>query len=321
MGVKKTLVSKDIDRITEELRTLSDAAKTTSIYALQCYSETKTRFHQYLDVVKEMGFKSVFFEQFHLTDQSTLRKMGKSTQAYIMLSPQSHDPIVSKLSGSGNYTMAEMEEWITRALDAGIAGILVWFFIGMPQQTPRSVLETVSYSQSLLKRFGGKKVIPLICPMAPFLDPGSRFFEEPHKHGYRIFHKTLEEHRNAMVEPLWYRRLNYETEWMSRRDIQDITYEAIARLVTFKGEVGILPRSFCDAISTTIDETKFLSNEIERALQLGGNLPVDLRNAIRSYNRRILAYTSDQIVPIPRPLGNRWFDDFTIPSSMINELS
>jgi clorobiocin biosynthesis protein CloN6 len=321
MGVDKTLVQKDNQRIIDELRTMGEAAKTTSIYALQCYSETKARLHQYLDGVKEMGYKSVFFEQFHLTPSDTLEKMGGSTQAYIMLSPESHDLVISKLAGRGNYTMAEMEAWIPKALDAGIAGVMVWFFIGMPEQTPQSVLETVAYSESLLKKFQGQNVLPLICPMVPFLDPGSRFFEEPHKHGYRIFHRTLEEHRQAMLEPVWFKRLNYETRWMSRRELQDITYEAIARLVTIKGELGILPSSFCEAILATIDETKSLLTQIERALELDGSLPPDLRDTIRIYNRKILAYSSDQIIPIPRPFGGRWFDDFTIPSNMIEGLA
>jgi len=321
MQVNKTLIQKDNARIIDELRTMGDAAKTTSIYALQCYSETKDRMHQYLDGVKEMGYRSVFFEQFHLTPRDTLEKMGRSTQAYVMLSPESHDPVISKLAGRGTYSMAEMEAWIPKALDAGIAGVMIWFFIGMPQQTPQSVLETVAYSESLLKKFGGKNVLPLICPMVPFLDPGSRFFEEPHKHGYRIFYRTLEEHRQAMLEPLWYKRLNYETLWMSRRELQDVTYEAIARLVSIKGELRVLPSSFCQAILNTIEETKSLLAQIERALELDGELPPDLRDTIRTYNRKILAYSSDQIIPIPRPFGGRWFDDFTIPSSMIEELT
>jgi clorobiocin biosynthesis protein CloN6 len=299
---------------------MGDAAKTTSIYALQCYSEPKSRFHEYLDAVREMGYRSVSFEEYHLTPQDTLEKMGKSTQAYIMLSPESHDPVISKLAGRGNYSMAQMEEWIPKALDAGIAGVMVWFFIGMPQQTPQSVLDTVAYSEKLLKKFHGQNVLPLICPMVPFLDPGSRLFEEPHKHGYRIFHRTLKEHRQAMLEPLWFKRLNYETEWMSRRELQDVTYEAISRLVTIKGELGILPPSFCKAILATIDETQALLVEMERALELDNRLPADLKSAIRSYNRKILAYSSDQIIPTPRPFGGRWFDDFTVPSSMLKDL-
>jgi clorobiocin biosynthesis protein CloN6 len=270
--------------------------------------------------VKEMGYRSVSFEEYHLTPVDTLKKMGKSTQAYIMLSPESHDPVISKLAGRGNYSMAEMEDWIPKALDAGIAGIMVWFFIGMPEQTPQSVLDTVAYSEALLKKFHGQNVLPLICPMVPFLDPGSRLFEEPHKHGYHIFHRTLQEHRQAMLEPLWFKRLNYETRWMSRRELQDVTYEAIARLVSIKGELGVLPPSFCKAVLSTIDETKSLLVQMERALELDNKLPSDLKEAIRTYNRKILAYSSDQIIPTPRPFGGRWFDDFTVPSSMLKDL-
>jgi len=320
MGINKTLVSKNNNRIIDELRTMGDISRNTSIYALQCYSETKARLHQFLDGVKEMGYKSVFFETFHLYDQDTLEKMRQSTEAYIMLSPQSHDPVISKLAGRGTYTMAEMETWIARALDAGIAGIMIWFFIGMPQQTSDSVLDSIAYSTHLLHKFRGKRVLPLICPMVPFLDPGSRFFEEPHKHGYRIFHKTLEEHRQAMVDPIWATRLNYETEWMSRRQIQDVTYESITRLVTAKGALGVLPEGLCKLVLKTIDETRFLLAEMEHAIELDGKFPMDLRDAIRVYNRKILAYSSDQIIPIPRPFGGRWYDDFTVPSSMIQEI-
>lgn len=320
MGVKKTLISKDMPRVIDELGSLADAARRTSIYALQCYSETRARMGQFLDAVRELGFRSVFFEQFHLTPEDILAKMGRSTQSYIMLSPESHDPVISKLAGRGTYTMAEMEAWIPRALDAGIAGVMVWFFIGMPRQTPQSVLDTVAYSESLLRKFRGKNVLPLICPMVPFLDPGSRFFEEPDRHGYRIFHRTFAEHREAMIEPLWHRRLNYETAWMSRRQIQDITYEAIARLVRIKAELGVLPSSICRAVLATVDETTALLREMERALGRDGRLPGDLRDVIRAYNRKILAYSSDQIIPMPRPFGGRWFDDFTIPSSLIEEL-
>ena len=319
MEVRKTLIQKDHDLVVEELRTMGEAAKRTSIYALQCYSEGKGRMHAYLDAVKEVGYNSVSFEQFNLTPPDTLKKMGESTDAYIMLSPESHDPKISAAAGRGTYTMEQMEEWIPRALDAGVKGVMVWFFIGMPYQDRQSVMDTVAYSERLIRKFGGWKALPLICPMVPFLDPGCRFFEEPEQHGYRIFHRTLEEHRQAMVEPLWHRRLNYETRWLDRRQLQDVSYEAIARLVEIKGEYGVLPSEFCQAILKTIDETRQLLGEMEKALLLDGKLPVDLRDQIRSYNRKILAYSSDQIIPMRRPFGGRWFDDATVPRQMIEE--
>jgi clorobiocin biosynthesis protein CloN6 len=155
--------------------------------------------------------------------------------------------------------------------------------------------------------------------MVPFLDPGCRFFEEPEQHGYRIFHRTLEEHRQAMVEPLWHRRLNYETRWLDRRQLQDVSYEAIARLVEIKGEYGVLPDDFCRAILATITETRQLLGEMERALLLDGKLPASLREEVRTYNRKILAYSSDQIIPVKRPFGGRWFDDVTVPRQMIED--
>jgi clorobiocin/coumermycin A biosynthesis protein CloN6/CouN6 len=320
MGVRKTLIQKDNDLIIEELRTMSEAAKHTSIYALQCYSENKVRMHRYLDAVKEIGYSSVSFEQFNLTPLDTLKKMGESTAAYIMLSPESHDPIISAAAGRGTYTMEQMEDWIPRALDAGVKGVMVWFFIGMPYQDRQSVMDTIAYSERLIRKFGGWSALPLICPMVPFLDPGCRFFEEPERHGYRIFHRTLEEHRRAMVEPLWHRRLNYETRWLSRRQLQDVSYDAIARLVEIKGEHGVLPPTFCRAILETIDETRQLLSEMERALELDGRLPDHLRDDVRSYNRKILAYSSDQIIPVRRPFGGRWFDDVTVPREMIEDL-
>jgi clorobiocin biosynthesis protein CloN6 len=320
MGVHKTLVQKDHDLIIEELRTMKEAAKHTSIYALQCYSENKVRMHRYLDAVKEIGYKSVFFEQFNLTPPDTLAKMGESTSAYIMLSPESHDPKISAAAGRGTYTMEQMEDWIPRALGAGVKGIMVWFFIGMPYQDPQSVRDTVAYSERLIRKFGGWDALPLICPMVPFLDPGCRFFEEPEQHGYQIFYRTLEEHRQAMVEPLWSRRLNYETRWLDRRQLQDVSYEAIARLVEVKGEYGVLPSEICHAILKTIDETRQLLGEMERALLLDGALPAALRNEMRSYNRKILAYSSDQIIPVRRPFGGRWFDDVTVPRQMIDDI-
>jgi clorobiocin/coumermycin A biosynthesis protein CloN6/CouN6 len=320
MGVRKTLITKGMQHVADELRSMGDAASKTGIYALQCYSESKARLYEYLDVVKEMRYKTVNFELFRLPDEETVGRMASSTRAFVNLSPESHDPVISKLAGRGTYTMKEMEDWIERAVDRGIAGVMVWFFIGMPRQTRQSVMETVGYCESLIKKFRGKNVVPLLCPMVPFLDSGSRFFEEPDAHGYHIFHRTLEEHRQALVAPIWHERLNYCTDWLSRRDIQEVSYEAIAELVRAKGEIGQLPGSWCKAVLASIEQTKDLLAEIEHAVKKGG-LNGDLRQQITAYNRKILAFSSDQIIPTRRPFGGRWFDDVTIPPEMIAELT
>jgi hypothetical protein len=66
--------------------------------------------------------------------------------------------------------------------------------------------------------------------MGPFLDPGSRIFEAPEQFGYRMFARSLEDHRRLLVEPSWERILSYETQWMTRAELVDATYDAAEKL-------------------------------------------------------------------------------------------
>jgi len=80
------------------------------------------------------------------------------------------------------------------ALDAGVQRLDLFFMVGLKMQTYESVMETVEYSRRMLKKMadrGDNRLIPFISPLAPFLDPGSRAFEEPEKHGYNLFARTL----------------------------------------------------------------------------------------------------------------------------------
>lgn len=74
----------------------------------------------------------------------------------ITLSPESHDIRISKLSGRGTYTNEELERWMVRALELGIRNIDVGYFMGMPEQDEKSIMETVEYCVRLVKLFKGK---------------------------------------------------------------------------------------------------------------------------------------------------------------------
>ena len=104
-----------------------------------------------------------------------------------------------------------------------------------------SVRDTVEYCGHLFK-LGDKRLSCFISPMGPFIDPGSRGFEEPERFGYRLFARTLEEHRQLLVQPTWEHILNYETKWMTRRELVDATYDAAERLNELKVEHGRLSK-------------------------------------------------------------------------------
>lgn len=182
---------------------------------------------------------------------------------------ESHDPKVRRAFGKG-YSNEEIEATIRDALEAGCQRLDIFFMIGLPQQTPRSVMETINYSEALLQRFGGDgRLHPYIAPLAPFLDPGSRAFEEPQKHGYRLFYRTLEEHRQAFLLPSWKYILNYETEWMSREEIVDTTYEALLRMSRVKREYGLIDAQEARGAEERIRQAQELIEEIDRLSEIG----------------------------------------------------
>jgi hypothetical protein len=125
---------------------------------------------------------------------------------------------------------------------------------------------TAEYCRQLLTRFDDNRLLPFITPLAPFLDPGSRAFENPERYGYRLFRRTLEEHRQALEAPTWKHTLNYETSWMSRADIVESTYEAGLRLTRLKAERGIISEAVAQDIEDRVGKARGLMAEIDRLL-------------------------------------------------------
>jgi B12-binding domain/radical SAM domain protein len=159
-------------------------------------------------------------------------------------SPESHDEKVRRATGKF-YTNEEMEKSIRFALDSGCSKFDVFFMIGLPQQTPASVMETIDYCEYLMKTFG-RRLNPFISPLAPFLDPGSIAFEKADEVGYRVFCKNLEDYRKALLAPSWKYTLSYETKWMTRDDIVESSYQAGLRLNRLKEHFGLLEKETAD---------------------------------------------------------------------------
>ena len=183
-------------------------------------------------------------------------------------SVESHDPAVRRAFGKG-YSNEGVEATIRHALEAGCQRLDIFFMIGLPKQTPRSVMETIDYCQTLLERLGTDgRLHPFIAPLAPFLDPGSAAFEEPERHGYRLFYRTLEEHRQALLLPSWKYILNYETRWMKRSEIVEATYEAQLRLSRLKAAYGLISGEEHLATEERIAKAKELVRRIDRLLEI-----------------------------------------------------
>lgn len=199
----------------------------------------------------------------------------------VEISPESHDPKIRRSFGK-RYDNAELEQTITILLDNGCRRVDLFFMIGLPYQDHTSVMATIDYCGELLARFGtNRQLLPMISPLAPFIDPGSLIFETPERYGYRIFHRTLAEHRRASLAPSWEFTLNYETRWMTRREIVQATYDAGEAMVSLKERYGLLSLDQAEQIRAAIGRARSLMARI-------GNLDQDnpsLREEIAAVNR------------------------------------
>jgi B12-binding domain/radical SAM domain protein len=193
-----------------------------------------------LERLKEVDVENqVVFEFFDLPSIDFLQRIDASVRNWsIELSPESHDPKVrGAQEGEAPYNNDQFEEAILEALRLRCTRIDVFFMIGMPEQTYQSVQDTAAYCERLFE-ISDRRLSCFISPMGPFLDPGSRIFEAPEQFGYRVFARSLEDHRKLLVEPSWERMLSYETKWMTRAELVDATYDAAESLNRAKLKYG-----------------------------------------------------------------------------------
>ena len=205
-------------------------------------------------LARERRKNQLILELFNPAPRNLLQQMGEACPGFCLeLSPESHDPAVRKAVGK-HYSSEALEETMEAALTAGCGRMDVFFMIGLPQQTPKSVLDTINYCGFLMDKFRSDKRLSLFTsPLAPFLDPGCLAFEDSERHGYHVLFRSLEEHRRALLEPSWKYTLNYETEWMSRQDIVETTYEAGLRLNRLKAKHGLITKDVADATEERIN--------------------------------------------------------------------
>ncbi len=188
----------------------------------------------------------------------------------IQMSTESHDEEVRRAFGKG-WQNADIEETVKGALESGCRRFDLFYMIGLPKQDSVSVMDTVHYTGKLLKEFGSKSGLhPHISPLAPFIDPGSQVFDRPEDYGYRLFCRTLEEHRQALLSPAWSHILSYETEWLSRQEIVDVTYEAALGFNQMKKECGLISAHVADQVESRIKRDQGLIGEIDKRVQEHG---------------------------------------------------
>ena len=189
---------------------------------------------------RRQGIKNhVAFEIFVPGNDEFFKQLNHGFGDYSMeFSPDSQDEIVRFAMGKG-YDNPSIEKTITSAFNNGCVRFDLFYMTGLPEQTRDSALDSARASAHLWSLVGKDDNLFIYnAPFAPFVDPGSRAFEEPDKWGYKFYARTLDEHRALLENPSWKHVLSYETIWMTRDEIADTSYDAALELARCELEAG-----------------------------------------------------------------------------------
>jgi B12-binding domain/radical SAM domain protein len=267
-------LAEDIDRIQSYLDTpvfiVGDLRQQSMSYADRFLEECKKRRIR----------NHVVIELFNGATPEYFQKIDKTFEGgwSIEFSPDSHDESVRLALGKG-YTNESIEKTIHAAFRNGCSRFDLFYMNGLPYQDRASAMSSAEASKhlwSLVNR--DDKLFIYNAPFAPFVDPGSRVFEEPEKWGYTLRARTLEEHRQLLDNPSWKHVLSYETKWMSRDDVAEISYDAAIVLAQCEHDAGRIDEhmlkdrcertEFARELMHKVDEIMAIPDKEEREARL-----------------------------------------------------
>mgnify|MGYP000678051899 CR=1 FL=1 len=185
----------------------------------------------------------LIYEFFSPPSRRTLKRLREtSDRVMLQISPESHDEEVRVKFGR-NYGNRDLVGFIREAERLGFERLDLYFMVGLPGQTLKTAVEASSFFSKLLREEvkGGGFLNAFTAPLAPFIDPGSMVYMKPEAFGYRLLLRGLESHVKVMEEAEgWGETLDYETRWMSRREIVSAAYLAAEAFTKVKMEHGII---------------------------------------------------------------------------------
>lgn len=186
----------------------------------------------------------------------------------IEFSPDSFDESVRLALGKG-YTNEAIERTLPNAFRNGCSRFDLFFMTGLPQQTRESAMQTAADAKHLwdiVDKDDGLFIYD--SPFAPFVDPGSRAFEEPEKWGYKLRARTLEDHRRLLDSPSWKHVLSYETVWMDRDQIADTSYDAAIVLTNAERDSGRIDDAAADERNDRTEVARGIMYRIDDILRI-----------------------------------------------------
>ncbi|MDQ2876998.1 MAG: TIGR04190 family B12-binding domain/radical SAM domain protein, partial [Actinomycetota bacterium] len=225
---------------------------------------------RFFDLLRQESAPNEFvFELFSPAGDEFFGMVQASTAAFSLeITIESPDEALRARNAKWAYPNALVESTIASALRHGCGKLDLFFMVGIPGQDVPQALAMVDYCDHLVTRFGADPRLQFyVAPLAPFLDPGSRAFEDP-GFGYRKRFSTLEEHRQALLEPSWKQLLSYDSDAMTRDQIVDTTYRVAHGLNELKHARNLIDEPTYQVVDGHLRRAEETLKLIDQALEL-----------------------------------------------------
>ena len=195
----------------------------------------------------------------------------------IEFSPDSHEEEVRYSLGK-NYSNEDIEGSVASAFENGCNRFDLFYMTGLPNQSRESALNSARAADKLYGLVGRDDGLFVYnAPFAPFVDPGSRAFENPEKWGYRFFARTLMEHKRLLESPSWKHVLSYETIWMSKDEIANTSYDAALLLADIEFKRGRTSKEHYDSRVERTSVARDLMDRIDSIMRIPDPIERDAR--------------------------------------------
>jgi B12-binding domain/radical SAM domain protein len=224
-------------------------------------------------------------------DEAFIRAIATiSRKVMLHLCPDTGSDAVRKLLGR-HYSNAKLLETIKLCHRYRIP-VTNFFSVGLAGETEAQVKETWDLCEQLstLDRHALEQgwfadirdTVPIGWPiLGPILiDPGSKAFDAPEKHGYKLLYPNLEAYIQGLSRPSWHQWMNYETRLLNKDAIVDLILQSMEFIIDHKAKYGFY--TSMEAVNydrNRLEADRFVLQEVDKLMRIEDRQERELRLA------------------------------------------
>ena len=290
---RRTPAFRSPQRIAEDLILLSEQG-VNAVFLFQDPRLGGSRYSEDLIATlhREKVDTAIYLELFYPASEDYLKSLSRLERPVALsISPESAVEEIRATHGRSYSneallkTMATCQKYDLR--------LVIFFMLGLANETYDTVKETLDFCEKVYRMDRGPRyelsdrgmetshwLIPRIGPMI-LLDPCSYGFSHPRESGYRLIFKNFEDYYNGMSSPSWHQWISYETKYLSKSDLVEITLRALESMILLEQKYSVRE----DPVESRnrafrlfrIRSNRFLASEFERVSRLSDEAQRNVR--------------------------------------------